>query len=81
MLIKLKPPYSREEDFTSKDKQWQQDTQIASSLNIIKTDNLFFTAVNQVFLEKVLLKVENAHFLYDSFSAQMKLWRLYMKQT
>jgi len=50
MLIKLKPPYSKEEEFTSKDKQWQQDTQIVFSLNIIKTDNLVFTSVNQVFL-------------------------------
>lgn len=50
MLIKLKPPYSKEEEFTSKDKQLQQDTQIVFSLNIIKTDNLVFTSVNQVFL-------------------------------
>lgn len=50
MLIKFKPPYSMEKEFSPKDKWWQQDTQIVFSLNIIKIDNLIFNLVNQVFV-------------------------------
>lgn len=50
MLIKFKPPYSTEKEFSPKYKWWQQDTQIVFLLNIIKIDNLIFNLVNQVFV-------------------------------